>query len=232
VLGDFTLPDPSNPTEIVIPATLLRPGVNTLEFLAVSEGFLSPATLGIRVRPEQTVQNTVFLRSVSLNQGDTFAFTGGFPQIALCMTNVRFPCIGAVPTPESGRHILEARGNPPSRITAPLKPGRIGNPLRDSYPALLTYDRNQANKRRRRRDSTDAYMCPIGSGGRRLDRDEYPPATFVENDGEAHIKCVLPSDNQNAGSFFGGQLQRYRIAPLGPAYAIGDGDTIEFVILR
>jgi hypothetical protein len=227
-VGTYTLPD--NPIKVNL---RLRPGVNRIQFVAVSQGSLSPTTLGITLTRDQTVQNGLVGRGVGLNPGESFAFTAGYPQIALCLSNLRFPCTGRGPTPESARHVLEARGTPPSKITAPLKRGQRGNRLRPSYPKLLTLDLSQGNRDARRAASTKAYdTCPKSSSGQNQDLDEYPPATFYENAKSAHIKCVPLSDNRRAGGVFGAQLRFYRIVPGGQFYPIDQKDTIEFVILN
>jgi len=165
---------------------------------------------------------------LGLNPGQSFITTVGFPQIAFCKTRLRFPCLTR-PYPESSQHALEALGNPPTPITAALRPGQVGNPLRSSYPRLLTIDRDNATTRRQR--STDPYAnCP-NRNGQSQQRDEYPQAVFLENLGSAHIKCILASDNQGSGSTIGLQLRSYAEVSGGPTYRLDNGDTIEFVVL-
>jgi hypothetical protein len=229
-LGRFNLPSDTNSREIKLSTGA---GVNRIEISAISEGTASPTTLGIRFKEDQVVQKDTFARSQSLKRGQSFVFTAGYPQIALCFTTVRFPCVGQGPTPFSGQHVLEARGNPPAPITAKVKKGQTGNPLRSSYPKLLTNDTNMANAIQRRGDSIKAYdTCPQSPLGQKQDRDEYPPAKFFENRGSAHIKCIPAGDNRRAGKVFQLQLDNYRIDPGGPSYEVGQGDVVEFVILR
>jgi hypothetical protein len=213
----------------------VRAGVNRIEFVAVSEGSLPPLTLGISYAADQVVEKRTYATSKDLTVGETYTTTVGFPQIALCQYVQRFPCIGPGSHPESAQHVLEAQGLPPEPITAPLLPGRVGNTLRNFYPRLLTVDRDRRNPQGkkfsdiRREDSTRAYQCLDPTIE---DRDEYPPAAFIENEASAHIKCINRSDNRGAGSSFGRQLNFYKIREGEPPQPkIEDGDTIEFVVL-
>jgi hypothetical protein len=208
----------------------VRAGVNRIEFVAVSEGSSPPLTLGILYAADQVVEKQTYAKSIALKVGETFPTTVGFPQIALCQYVQRFPCRGSGPHYESALHVLEAQGLPPEPITAPLIPGGTGNPLRPSYPRLLTLERdNKAVVDKRRRDSTRAYQCsdPITQ-----DRDEYPPASVKENEGTAHIKCINGRDNSGAGSSMANQWNSYRITEGGPIQPrINDQEMIEFVVL-
>lgn len=184
----------------------VRTLVNRIEFIALSEGSVPPLTLGIEYAADQVVDNQTYAKTKNLVVGETFPTTVGFPQIALCLSIIRFPCKGQRSQFESATHVLEALGSPPEPITAPLKPGRTGNTLRPFYPRLLTLDRPGTT--RRRNLSIDAYQC---SDPTIQDRDEYPPATFIENEGSAHIKCIDLSDNRGAGASIGNQLNFYKI---------------------
>ena len=169
--------------------------------------------------------------------GQSFTTTVGFPQIALCLRIKRFPCLGSGPHTESARHVLDTFQSPPKPITAPLRPGKVGNQPRNFYPRLLTLDRDRRDPNRnnrkfadiRRADSVRAYKCPAGAN---QDRDEYPPAAVIENFGTAHIKCINGLDNQGAGASLGTQWNYYKIKADGANQPkLDDGDTIEFVVL-
>lgn len=208
----------------------LRPGSNRIRILALNEGLLSPNTVGIEYTAAQVLEKQPMTRVVDITIGNSFITTVGLPQIALCKTVVQFPCTKT--HPESAQHVLEAQGIPPEPITAPLIPGRTGNPLRERYPRLLTIDRATPNDIKkvdnRRTRSTNAYQC---LNPRIQDKDEYPPALFAENLGSAHIKCISRSDNRGSGSSFVNQLIRYKVSPTSPPVVIANGDSIEFVIL-
>lgn len=102
--------------------------------------------------------------------------------------------------------------------------------MRSIYPRLLTIDRPNASTRRSR--STYAYQtCPRNASGLTQDRDEYPPAVFLQNEGNAHIKCISSRDNQQSGNSIGIQMRSYKETPSSTAYEIVNGNTIELVIL-
>lgn len=207
----------------------LKRGVNRLEIAAVNEGSIPPNTPIIEYSADQTLNGQTFGGVLELNPGQSFVTVVGFPQIAICRTRLRFPCLTRI-YPESSQHVLEAIGNPPEPIRAALKPGRTGNPLRARYPRLLTIDRG-ANADARRIQSTAPYAACPRRNGKSQQRDEYPPAVFLENLGSAHIKCILGSDNQGSGSTVGIQIGAYAEASGGPVYRLEGGDTIEFIVL-
>ena len=60
--------------------------------------------------------------------------------------------------------------------------------------SILTIDRPGASQRRRQ--STRGTTCPDPTT---QDRDEYPPALFLENGGNASVRCISLSDNRRAG---------------------------------
>lgn len=88
-------------------------------------------------------------------------------------------------------------------------------------PRLLTFEKNVASARTRRRQSTAAYTRAGGQRRAGEDRDEYPPATFYENAGVAYVRSIPQSDNRGSGASFAAQLR---------GAAIGTGDVVEFVI--
>ncbi|OKH23924.1 hypothetical protein [Chroogloeocystis siderophila] len=229
-------------TVVQFPANLFRPGVNRIAITALGSGAIPLNTVGMIFPSTQVGNGNRRDIQFAITSGQTIGTTVGFPQIALCRTRFRFPCVASRSLsvfPESAQHVLEAQGIPPQPIVAPLRPGRTGNPLRRSYPRLLTVDR--PNSTTRRNQSIAAYRtCPPKPNGTTQDRDEYPPAVFLENGvpnnsgvyvGSAHIKCIASRDNQLSGSSFGSQLNFYRERPNATPYAIDNQDTIEFVIL-
>jgi hypothetical protein len=188
-----------------------------------------PIHIGIEYSADQTLQNVVLGTTRDLLVGQSFVTTVGFPQIALCKTRFQFPCGVVNPTPETAQHVLEALGIPPEPITAPLRRGQTGNPVPSSYPRLLTLDRDdQAVTDARRRRSTRPYVCRPSST---QDKDEYPPASVVENFSSAHIKCINYRDNRRAGNSMGTQYNAYSTTSTGSGVKLPDGTTIEFVIL-
>lgn len=148
----------------------------------------------------------------------------GFPQVQFSQYDY----------PELAQHVREAWSNPPSKMEEPI-PGKPGNPLRKSpYPRLLTVDRNRPKENppyleadKRRDQSTKNYKCSSG-----YQRDEYPPAVFLENGGQAHIKCIRESDNIGSGAYFGTFLKekQYQARPEAKKVTIPNGAVIEFYL--
>ncbi len=227
---DVLLTNPGTIVKFENPLPELRDSINRIEIIALSEGSIPPLTLGVELAANQVVQKQTMAMTRNMTVGETFPISVGFPQIALCSTIIRFPCTGRVLQTQSSLHVLEAFGSPPEPITAPLLPGRVGNPVPDSYPRLLTLDRDDTGVVDRRRDaSTRNYQCPNPAI---QDRDEYPPAAVIENFGSAHIKCINRGDNRGAGASFANQINSYRIREGEPAQPrLDDGDTIESVVL-
>jgi hypothetical protein len=108
-------------------------------------------------------------------------------------------------------------------------------PLRKSpYPRLLTVDRDRPKNdppyleaTKRGRESTKNYECTTGQNA-----DEYPPKTFLENAGKAHIKCISASDNKGSGSTFGAFLreEQYQARPEAKKVTIPNGAVVEFYL--
>lgn len=67
------------------------------------------------------------------------------------------------------------------------------------YSDVLTLNREGADENRRL--SLAGIETMAG-----MDRDEYPPATFVEGGSGAHVAHILSGDNRGSGSSFGHQL--------------------------
>ena len=73
--------------------------------------------------------------------------------------------------------------------------------IRMGYPAILTLNRAGADENRKR--SLAGYRSRRRDG---YDRDEYPPAAFLEGGEGAHVFYLASADNQGSGSSFGRQL--------------------------
>lgn len=69
-------------------------------------------------------------------------------------------------------------------------------------PAILTIERTGAVARRRQALRDFATMPG-------KDRDEYPPAMFLEGGERASVRYIDPSDNRSAGSIMGKRLASY-----------------------
>jgi Deoxyribonuclease NucA/NucB len=211
----------------------LQPGANKIRITALNEGSTPPNTVRINYPNNETLKTGGFERPQDLATGRAFETTVGLPQIAICATVVKFPCLGN-PYPESSQHVLEALGIPPQPISTrfvPTRGKRDPNPLRPSYPRFLTIDRGLggANRRARQRASVRNYECP---NSRLQDRDEYPQAAFAENLGSAHIKCIDQGDNKGSGSTIGTQINFYRESATATTLTeLKDSSMIEFVVL-
>ena len=128
--------------------------------------------------------------------------------------------------PQSACHIAEAWRIPPVPMEQPI-PSKPANPLRASYPRVLTRATSKV-KISNRQKSTRNYECLSLQNGKKEQRDEYPPAAVVENAGSAHIKCIDADDNGKSGNDFGGQLDRYGTKKV----KILPGDTVEWVLVN
>lgn len=71
-------------------------------------------------------------------------------------------------------------------------------------PLNLTYDNNRDHADARREQALQG-IPPRGKQG--LDRDEYPPATFVQGGQGSSVKYMPSLDNQGAGGSMGAQLK-------------------------
>lgn len=83
----------------------------------------------------------------------------------------------------------------------PQSAEHIQNCIRMGYPATLTLNRDGADENRKQ---SLAGIATRGDDG--LDRDEYPPAAFLEGGANAHVAYISSSDNRGSGSSFGQQL--------------------------
>ncbi len=204
-----------------------EPGNRTIGVQYVSPGALPDqlrrpiVTPGIAINETDLVASSIGailggkLRLVTaLQTGQKAEFDVGFPRIYVRNST----------HPQSTCHIAEAWQIPPVAMEQPI-PGKSGNPLQTSYPRVLTIT-SKAMTDKNRAASTKDYVCLNFQNGRREQRDEYPQATFVENYGSAHIKCINASDNEGSGSTIGNQMKSY-----GPRKVkLILGDTIEIVL--
>lgn len=88
-----------------------------------------------------------------------------------------------------------------SRSASPLAAQHILDAQAAGQPSVLTLDRNPAAVAARRAAATS--KLPIVRG---MDRDEYPPATFLEGGATASVRHVPLSDNRSAGGQMTSQL--------------------------
>jgi Deoxyribonuclease NucA/NucB len=221
-------------TQVDIDNSLLLSGLNRISITALGQGVIAANTVGITFPSNEVADGRKKELGFNMVPGQTLGVTVGFPQIAICKTRSQFPCIASGGTdlfPETAQHALEALGIPPTPINTPVVSGRTGNSVRLAYPRFLTLDRPNASTRRSR--SVYAYQtCPRNTSGLTQDRDEYPPAVFLENEGSAHIKCISSRDNQQAGNSLKLQFNSYKETSSSTAYQIADGKTIELVVLN
>ena len=84
----------------------------------------------------------------------------------------------------------------------PQTANHILNAQSEGYPSVLTIDRPGADARSR---AARAPFPPISG----LDRDEYPPAVFLEGGHGASIEYVDRSDNRGAGASMRHQMDNY-----------------------
>jgi hypothetical protein len=87
--------------------------------------------------------------------------------------------------------------------------------IANGKPTILTIDRDPPLRKRvrdRRNQSIEnsgLEPCPKNENGEDQERDEYPPAMFLENAGSASVKCIKASDNLGSGASIGNQARRY-----------------------
>lgn len=83
----------------------------------------------------------------------------------------------------------------------PQTTGHILDSQASGYPSILTLDRGPNSIVRRNAALGASGLPPIPN----FDRDEYPPAMFLEGGEGASVRYISPSDNKGAGKFI--QLQ-------------------------
>jgi hypothetical protein len=86
-----------------------------------------------------------------------------------------------------------------SRAASPQAAQHIVDAQASGHPNVLTLDRPGTDARRR------ASLRGIPTQPR-MDRDEYPPATFAEGGAGASVRHIPRSDNRSAGGQLGAQL--------------------------
>jgi hypothetical protein len=177
--------------------------------IAIKETDVADSKIGILSGGNLKLVSNLRLREVG-------SFTVGFPLIKISISKY----------PQSACHIAEAWRIPPVPMEQPI-PGKPANPLRASYPRVLTRATVAASKSNRSK-STRNYQCLKSQNGKKEQRDEYPPAAVVENAGSAHIKCINADDNQDSGNDFGAQLERYGSKRV----KILPGDTVEWILVN
>lgn len=89
-----------------------------------------------------------------------------------------------------------------SRAASPLAAQHIEDAQAAGQPSVLTYD--PAGTTARRAAAMAASGLPTAPG---MDRDEYPPATFLEGGATASVRHVPRSDNRSAGGQMSAQLR-------------------------
>lgn len=86
-----------------------------------------------------------------------------------------------------------------SKSASPQAAGHILDSQARGYPSVLTLDRLGRSARRR----ASLSGIPTRPG---MDRDEYPPAVFVEGGTGASVRYIPSSDNRSAGGQMSAQL--------------------------
>ncbi len=86
------------------------------------------------------------------------------------------------------------------KVKYPETAGHVEDAQTAGHPAEVTVDRKGAKSRRQ--ESLKGTKTKPGT-----DRDEYPPAVFVEGGKGASVRHVTSSDNRGAGSSMGRQLK-------------------------
>lgn len=86
-----------------------------------------------------------------------------------------------------------------SRSMSPLAAQHIADAQAAGQPSVLTLDRPGAAARRR------ASLSGIATAPG-MDRDEYPPATFLEGGAGSSVRLIPRSDNRSAGGQMSAQL--------------------------
>ncbi len=90
-----------------------------------------------------------------------------------------------------------------SRTASPEAAQHIVDAQASGHPSVLTLDRAGATGRR----AASLSGFPTRPG---MDRDEYPPAVFLEGGAGASVRHITASDNRSAGAQMGSQLRGAR----------------------
>ena len=193
------------------PSDVLAAKTNRLYFKAVGTGYWwePTASVGVNVAPKYA--GKLFRHASATNirvypEAIRYFLELGQTSPALNLA-VGLMCYDHRRWPQSTTHVRRAQaGIPDSK--GRRHPERIVT--RDSKsPAAV--ERVKA----RTRLSLNPKLYPPKSG---LDRDEYPPKVFSENNGTAHIQYMNRNDNRQSGGYLGRLLTPYN-----------DGDQIELV---
>lgn len=201
------LPAPGTVLAISLDITLRH---HEIKFVGVSNGIVSPDTVGVAFDAKVVVLGDR-VQKFPLLVGVSKSIYVGFPYIGVSKTE----------HPQSACHIVE--------VWEGL--GQENKPRARSQfkrPKLLSIDR--LNAKSRRILSTSPYICPSKDA-----KDEYPQAVFLDNGGQASIKCVYERDNSGSGSQIGNQIngnKYYGSSIKSPYGKIENGSIIEMVILE
>jgi hypothetical protein len=208
----------------VISLPALKPGTNNLGFNGRVPPPTGPIIAGVRFDRTDILPEEPYFKGIVVRGGEKKVVKLGFPQVQYSQYDF----------PESAQHVREVWSKPPSPMEEPI-PGKPETPLRRGpYPRLLTVDRDRRDEippylgaTKRRNQSVKNYRCKSGD-----DRDEYPPAVFLENGGQAHIKCIRLNDNRGSGAAFGAFLREkeYQARPDATKVTIPNGAVVEFYL--
>ena len=128
--------------------------------------------------------------------------------------------------PASGKHIEDAWAGKPSQFRP--------SPPEVTKAHLLTIDRPNTDMRRKQSIAGTPVCKQFHENKQgelvRDQRDEYPPAAFIENAGKGHLRCIPATDNEGSGKSFDNQLRQYRARKDVPTVKLADGDVVEFVV--
>jgi len=200
-----------------------EPGDKEIAFRFVKDGGVTAedgtplVSLAVKIEERDVVEsdfNAKYIK-ISMKPFQESIMTVIYPRIRISISRY----------PQSACHIAEAWRIPPVPMEQPI-PDKPANPLRASYPRVLTRATKQTATSNGKQ-STRNYECTRIQNGRKEQRDEYPQKTFVENYGSAHIKCISASDNEGSGSIIGFQLENYGTKKV----KINPNETVELVLV-
>ena len=217
IAGGAGIPLPPRAGAIRVEGTLM-PGVNKLTVRALNVGSVMPNTAIVQIDKNDVLQGEPRRFLGSPSSGFDVDYYFGFPQIGVSQGN----------HPQSAQHIQEAWAGLPSEF----RPSTI----EIATARLLTIDRPGIGLRRSQSIPSSMASCPEyhinpNNGKLQIDqRDEYPPAMFRENKGNAHLKCINGWDNGGSGKSFDLQISNYRVKPTSSPVALARDNVVEFVI--
>jgi len=216
VAGGIDAPLPPPAGALKVQATLV-PGINTIVVRSLNLGLVPLNTAVIEIDNNDVLQGEPRRINASPIAGGVNIYEFGFPQIGV--SQGRYP--------QSAQHIQEAWAGLPSEFRP--------STTKIATARLLEIDRS--GKSKRRDDTMEGLeFCPLyhvnPKDGKlmRDERDEYPPALFKENDGNAHLKCIYAWDNGGSGASFGRQINSYKAKPTSNAVKLKNTDVVEMVI--